>query len=112
MPRVSSITFVSMAIHGLPGLAKQSKLIVNAHAEYLIGAGENILAGQGGVMIAWLTGFRLLGIVLVHGGEVADIHGYFLTPQIRSESVCSNQFNCYACVRHQIEANDALVMPL
>ena len=33
-------------------------------------------------------------------------------PQIRSESVCSNQFNCYACVRHQIEANDALVMPL
>ena len=35
-----------------------------------------------------------------------------LYPQIRSESVCSNQFNCYACVRHQIEANDALVMPL
>ena len=34
------------------------------------------------------------------------------SPQIRSESVCSNQFNCYACVRHQIEANDALVMPL
>lgn len=40
-------------------------------------------------------------------------HGKFrLIPQIRSESVCSNQFNCYACVRHQIEANDALVMPL
>ena len=36
----------------------------------------------------------------------------FVYPQIRSESVCSNQFNCYACVRHQIEANDALVMPL
>ena len=36
----------------------------------------------------------------------------YLLPQIRSESVCSNQFNCYACVRHQIEANDALVMPL
>lgn len=36
----------------------------------------------------------------------------FNIPQIRSESVCSNQFNCYACVRHQIEANDALVMPL
>ena len=36
----------------------------------------------------------------------------FVNPQIRSESVCSNQFNCYACVRHQIEANDALVMPL
>ena len=36
----------------------------------------------------------------------------FDIPQIRSESVCSNQFNCYACVRHQIEANDALVMPL
>ncbi|MGI6242119.1 MAG: hypothetical protein ACOYJK_01045 [Prevotella sp.] len=36
----------------------------------------------------------------------------FHNPQIRSESVCSNQFNCYACVRHQIEANDALVMPL
>jgi hypothetical protein len=35
-----------------------------------------------------------------------------INPQIRSESVCSNQFNCYACVRHQIEANDALVMPL
>lgn len=37
---------------------------------------------------------------------------YISKPQIRSESVCSNQFNCYACVRHQIEANDALVMPL
>ena len=24
------------------------------------------------------------------------------TPQIRSQSVCSNQFNCYACVGHQI----------
>ena len=33
-------------------------------------------------------------------------------PQIRSQSVCSNRFNCYACVRHQIEANEALVMPL
>ena len=37
---------------------------------------------------------------------------FWYKPQIRSESVCSNQFNCYACVRHQIEANDALVMPL
>ncbi|MGI6243764.1 MAG: AraC family transcriptional regulator [Prevotella sp.] len=41
--------------------------------------------------------------------EISFQCGY---PQIRSESVCSNQFNCYACVRHQIEANDALVMPL
>src|SRR5574344_299154 len=35
-------------------------------------------------------------------GSFMNITGdTFVIPQIRSESVCSNQFNCYACVRHQ-----------
>ncbi len=41
-----------------------------------------------------------------------DYDTSFLIPQIRSQSVCSNRFNCYACVRHQIEVTGALVMPL
>ena len=43
-------------------------------------------------------------------GEVSGI--LRVNPQIRSQSVCSNRFNCYACVRHQIEVTGALVMPL
>ena len=54
----------------------------------------------------------LLYIFYLLQGCLTHKHGVSLLPQIRSESVCSNQFNCYACVRHQIEANDALVMPL
>lgn len=56
------------------------------------------------------------GLYLLETVNFKDERGGFQKlfnyPQIRSESVCSNQFNCYACVRHQIEANDALVMPL
>ena len=51
-------------------------------------------------------------IILMYIHQHPSYKSYCLHPQIRSESVCSNQFNCYACVRHQIEANDALVMPL
>jgi hypothetical protein len=47
-----------------------------------------------------------------NNSDFPQMSDFGITPQIRSESVCSNQFNCYACVRHQIEANDALVMPL
>lgn len=62
----------------------------------------------------------IIGLLPIHRKENDDsqettfhlIQDVLLYPQIRSESVCSNQFNCYACVRHQIEANDALVMPL
>ena len=50
-----------------------------------------------------------IGVSITSNCPNVKIH---IDPQIRSESVCSNQFNCYACVRHQIEANDALVMPL
>ncbi len=41
-----------------------------------------------------------------------QLQSLLYTPQIRSQSVCSNRFNCYACVRHQIEVTGALVMPL
>lgn len=43
--------------------------------------------------------------------KVEVVTDKFHNPQIRSQSVYSNRFNCYACMRHQIEANEALVMP-
>ena len=55
---------------------------------------------------------RKMGENLYSNKIYTEIEPHHWEPQIRSESVCSNQFNCYACVRHQIEANDALVMPL
>ena len=65
-------------------MRRNLELVVNAHAKHLVGARIHVLACHGGAVVAASgRSSHILGVVVIHGPEVAHVE-FHLAAEVKS----------------------------